>query len=105
MKLDYVRTAYSKGLQQESGHVWPCLKKCHDAGHYISRHDDRRNFGRKYRGRTGVCTAWDRQASDQFGRNKRPSGCGDFDFVHYIRGDFCLFYRGYSLPGDRSENP
>ena len=46
-----------------------------------------------------------RQASDQFGRNKRPSGCGDFDFVHYIRGDFSLFYRGYSLPGDRSENP
>ena len=74
-------------------------------GHYISRHDDRRNFGRKYRGRAGVCTAWDRQAFDQFGRNKRPSGCGDFDFIHYIRGDFCLFCRGYSLPGDRSENP
>ena len=120
MKIDYVRTAYSKGcgknqghrvphldrpVQQESGHVRPCLKKCHDAGHYISRHDDRRNFGRKYRGRTGVCTAWDRQASDQFGRNKRPSGCGDFDFIYYLCGDFCLFYRGYSLPGDRSENP
>ena len=103
MKLDYVRTAYSKGCNRNQ--VRPCLKKCHDAGHYISRHDDRRNFGRKYRGRTGVCTAWDRQASDQFGRNKRPSGCGDFDFVHYIRGDFSLFYRGYSLPGDRSENP
>ena len=40
-----------QGLQQESGHVRPCLKKCHDAGHYISRHDDRRNFGRKYRGK------------------------------------------------------
>ncbi len=105
MKLDYVRTAYSKGCSKNQvmfGHVLKnaMMPVITFLGMMIAE-----ILAGSIVVEQCVCTAWDRQASDQFGRNKRPSGCGDFDFIYYLCGDFCLFYRGYSLPGDRSENP
>ena len=52
-RLDYARTAYSRGEQHEGGHVPPSSEKCHDSGDHLPRHDSFRHGCRKHRDRAG----------------------------------------------------